>query len=107
MSGDDPRLADFLDHMLEAIRRVRLYTQNLTVDEFSQNTLVQDGVIRNIEIIGEAARHIERSHADGMRKFPGPSSMQCATAWRTAISQLIWRSSGAPFTTIFPILKSA
>ena len=48
MNRDDPRLVDFLDHMLEAIRRMRVYTQHLTAAEFSHNTLVQDGVIRNI-----------------------------------------------------------
>ena len=36
------------------------------VDEvaFLENKMVQDAVIRNIEIIGEAARNIERYHPD-------------------------------------------
>lgn len=70
MNGDDPRLVDFLDHMLEAIRRMRVYTQDLTAAEFSHNTLVQDGVIRNIEILGEAARNIERAYPEFARQHP-------------------------------------
>jgi len=54
-----PRIADYVGHMIEAAQRIRTYTQGLTREEFLANTLVQDGVIRNFEVIGEAARNIE------------------------------------------------
>jgi uncharacterized protein with HEPN domain len=55
------RIADYVGHMLEAARRIETYTRAIARDEFLANTLVQDGVIRNFEVIGEAARNIERA----------------------------------------------
>lgn len=60
MTPDPLRVTDFLEHILDAIRRVREYTRDLDEQEFCSNRLVQDAVIRNIEIMGEAARNIER-----------------------------------------------
>ena len=43
-------------HILEAIQRVESYTQDMEFSEFSQNPLVIDAVIRNLQVIGEASR---------------------------------------------------
>jgi len=45
--------------MLEAIRRIEKYTIDLSQMEFVKNELVQDAVIKNLEIIGEAAYKID------------------------------------------------
>lgn len=54
------RLRDYLDHIVEAAGRIRRFTEDMTELAFLENELVQDGVIRNIEVIGEAARNIQR-----------------------------------------------
>ena len=46
--------------MLQAIDRILRYVDELTEPGFLANELVQDAVIRNFEIIGEASRNIER-----------------------------------------------
>lgn len=48
----------FLKHILDAINQIETYTAGLSYPEFSENRLVQDGVIRQLEIIGEASRHL-------------------------------------------------
>jgi len=48
----------YLKDILEAIQKINNYTKNLSFEEFSQNTMVVDAVIRNFEIIGEATKHI-------------------------------------------------
>ncbi len=48
----------YLQHILDAIQRVATYLQGIEVEGFRQNTLVQDGVIRQIEIIGEATKRL-------------------------------------------------
>lgn len=60
MSRDAVRLADYLAHILEAIDRIDRYTATMDVQDFLANQLVQDGVIRNLEIIGEASNNIEK-----------------------------------------------
>ena len=56
MSKRDARL--FLHEMLQAGARVSTYLQGLEKADFEADTLVQDAVIRNLEIIGEVARQI-------------------------------------------------
>jgi len=48
----------YLKDILEAIEKINNYTKNLSFEEFSQNTMIVDAVIRNFEIIGEATKHI-------------------------------------------------
>lgn len=54
------RVPDFLGHILQAIERVVRYTKDMDEVDFLNSELVQDAVIRNIEIIGEAANNIQR-----------------------------------------------
>ena len=60
MSWDQQRLVDYLRHISEAIARIQRYVDDIELVGFLQNELVQDGVIRNLEIIGEASRNIEK-----------------------------------------------
>jgi len=55
MKRDD---ALYLQHMLDAIAKVESYLQGIDETAFGQNSLVQDGVIRQIEIIGEASKRV-------------------------------------------------
>ena len=48
----------FLIHILDAISWIERYVENLSYKEFTTNHLVQDGVIRQLEIIGEACRNL-------------------------------------------------
>jgi len=48
----------YIDDILEAIRRIEEYSKGLTLDELSEDFKVVDAVIRNFEIIGEAAKNI-------------------------------------------------
>jgi uncharacterized protein with HEPN domain len=62
MSRGRQRLADYLGHVIEAIDRIDEYTKGLDQPAFLSNRLVQDAVVRNFEIIGEAARNIQTRH---------------------------------------------
>lgn len=48
----------FIDDILRSIEKIERYTEGKTFEEFSHNEIVIDAVIRNFEIIGEAARNI-------------------------------------------------
>ncbi len=64
MSRDPPRLPDYLGHILEAIERIQSYVEDVDEVGFLSSKIIQDAVIRNLEVIGEASRNIERSHPD-------------------------------------------
>ena len=70
MKPDPTRTPEFLKHMLEAVSRISEYTKGLNGAEFGSNSLVQDAVIRNIEIMGEAARNIEALDPQFAAKHP-------------------------------------
>jgi uncharacterized protein with HEPN domain len=44
--------------VLEAIRKIEKYTENLSAEDFVKTGLVQDAVLRNLEVIGEAVKNI-------------------------------------------------
>lgn len=51
----------YIDDILEAITRIREYTQGLDYESFSQDRKTQDAVTRNLEVIGEAAGRLPES----------------------------------------------
>ncbi len=54
----------FLEDILESIERIEEYLDNVDEEDFHENTIVQDAVLRRLEIIGEAVKNI----SDNIRK---------------------------------------
>jgi uncharacterized protein with HEPN domain len=51
---------EFLLDMIEAIKRIELYTNELSYQDFLEKIETQDAVVRNFEIIGEAVKNISK-----------------------------------------------
>ncbi len=49
----------YLRHILDAIERIEHYLSGMDLSQFLQDVLRQDGVVRQLEIIGEASRQIQ------------------------------------------------
>jgi uncharacterized protein with HEPN domain len=81
----------YLRHILDAIARIEEYTCGVNEQAFRGRSLIQDGVIRQLEILGEAVKHlpaapsreISRRSLAGHRRSP-----------RHAEPSLLWRQSG-------------
>jgi uncharacterized protein with HEPN domain len=56
MSKRDYRL--LLEDILEAVHKIKTYTNGLSYEQFVEDVKTSDAVIRNFEIIGEAANNI-------------------------------------------------
>ena len=48
----------YLDDMVEACRRIGQYTKGLSRAELVNGTMVHDAVLRNLEVLGEAAKNV-------------------------------------------------
>ena len=48
----------YLQHMLDAISRIEEYLLGVSEEAFHEQYLIQDGVIRQLEIIGEATKRL-------------------------------------------------
>ena len=70
MSQDRLRLGDYLGHILQAIDRIQEYCNHMDEVSFRSNNLVQDAVVRNFEIMGEASRNVERVAPDFVAAHP-------------------------------------
>ena len=57
----------YLDDILEATKRIEKYTKGFTLEKLKKDNLTIDGVVRNLEIIGEAVKNIP---ADIKDKYP-------------------------------------
>ena len=108
------RVPDYLDHILRAIERIDRYTADIDELGFLGSELIQDAVIRNIAIIGEASNNILRSAPDfaaqhSTASFLGPLCTPCAIAYHMDtikwILRLFGRLSRSIFLVFMPRLK--
>lgn len=63
------RDSQYLADILEASRRILLYTEGLTYDEFVEQTLIQDAVLRNLQVLGEATKRLSETVRAGHREI--------------------------------------
>ena len=57
------RVPDYLAHILQAIDRIERHTEDVDEMGFLSSELIQDAVIRNLEVVGEAANNIQKVDA--------------------------------------------
>ena len=70
----------YIEDTIESIKKIEDYTKNITHDKFVKNNLIIDGVVRNLEIIGEAVKEIptgtrERYNSINWKKITGLRDM--------------------------------
>lgn len=62
------RVADYLQHILEAISNIQDYTVVMDLDAFLADRKTCDAVIRNLEVIGEACNNVAKNHPEFAQK---------------------------------------
>jgi uncharacterized protein with HEPN domain len=60
----------YLQDISKAISKIEKYTANISFDKFFKEDMRQDAVIRQLEIIGEAANRISKDFLDDHPDFP-------------------------------------
>ena len=61
---------EYLADTKEAILRINAYTKDLTFEQFLEDKKTQDAVVRNLEIIGEAAKNISEESKSRFPQIP-------------------------------------
>lgn len=62
--------AVYLGHIRDALLRIESYVEGVTEDEFFKTPLIQDGVIRQIQIIGEATKRLSAGLRERTPEIP-------------------------------------
>lgn len=107
------RLSDYLGHILSAIERIERHTAQIDENAFLHSELMQDAVIRNLEVIGEAAKNIQRvdpAFADLHAYIP----WQVMYAMRNRLShgydtvdhEMVWRTVCNDLPEIYRLIKA-
>lgn len=99
MNEAPSRLKDYLEHIATAIGRIQRYTTGVDEAGFLSSELLQDAVIRNLQVIGEACRNIEREQPDFAAANPS-LPLGRAYAMRNALvhgyfkvsAQIVWQT---------------
>ncbi len=60
----------YLEHMLNCLLRIMEYTNDVDEISFHEQTIIQDAVIRNLEIIGEATKKLSESFRGKYHHIP-------------------------------------
>ena len=60
----------YLNHILNSIERIEEYTEGMEKEDFISSNLVQDGTIRQIEIIGEATKNLSKDFREKYSQVP-------------------------------------
>jgi uncharacterized protein with HEPN domain len=70
MSKHPDRAQDYLEHILNALERIQRYTAEKSAADFTVDTLLQDAVLRNLGIIGEASHRLLTESPDYAATHP-------------------------------------
>ena len=65
-----PKRRERVHHILDAIDRIETYLQGVDEAKFFQEYLIQDGVIRQLEIVGEATKKLSKELRDDTCHIP-------------------------------------
>ena len=57
-------------HILDSISHIDQYTRGVEKEEFLSNFIIQDAVVRNLEIIGEACKYISPEVKENFPDIP-------------------------------------
>lgn len=114
MTTDQQRLVDYLTYILVAIERIESYVSDMDELTFLNNKLVQDAVIRNFEIIGEASNNIEKKYPEFVAVHP-ELPLSSAYQMRNALAhgyfkvdfEVVWKTICNDLPVLYKLIAKA
>lgn len=97
----------YCEHIRDAIEKIESYVRDVSFTAFEKNLLVQDGVIREFEIIGEAAKHLSDEFQEQHQNIPWRQVMsmrdRLVHEYFNVDTELVWKT----IQSDLPALKHA
>ena len=60
----------YIEHIIAAIDKILKFKSNISLKEFAKDEMMQDAIIRNIEIIGEASKQLSSELKSKHQEIP-------------------------------------
>ena len=97
--------------MLDAIRAIEVFVEGLDFDAFRNDRKTVDAVVRNLEVIGEAARYVPETVREEFEDIPWTSIIGIRSVliheYFGVDSEILWETIKADLPTLTPLLESA
>ena len=96
----------YILHIIDAATQIQEYLENIGEQEFRSNRLIQDGAVRQLEVIGEACSNLEENFRESYPRIPwnqivGMRNKLDHEYWDIDLS-IVWQAA----TVETPALKS-
>lgn len=111
--SEPSRIPDYLGHILQAIERIERHIDDVDEVAFLASELIQDAVIRNLEVIGEAANNVQRADASFAAKH-ADIPWQVMYAMRNRLShaydkidmEIVWKTIQRDLPELYRLIKA-
>ncbi len=60
----------YIDDVKEAVAKIEEYSKGLSFDKFKKNDLVIDAIVRNLGVLGEAAKNVPTDFKEKYKDIP-------------------------------------
>ena len=60
----------YVSHILTAIADIKEFTEGMTKKDFFESKIAEHAVVRNIEVIGEASKHLSATFKEKRKDIP-------------------------------------
>ena len=101
----------YLGHMLEAIRRLEEYAARVTRDQFEDDPMIQDGFVRQITVLGEAAGKVSKAFVASHPEIPWPDITgirhKLVHDYFTVDIDVVWDTATVSAPSLRPLLEGA
>jgi len=101
----------YLGHMLEAIIRLEEYAGRIAREKFDEDPIIQDGFIRQITVLGEAAGKISRVFSAAHPEIPWPDITgirhKLVHEYFTVDIDVVWDTATVSAPNLRPLVESA
>lgn len=108
------RVPDYLAHILEAIERIEEYVSDMDEVAFLSSKIVQDAVVRNLEIIGEASNNIQRlapvfaeQHAEIPWQVMYTMRNRVSHGYHSVDFEVVWKTICNDLPELYRLVKTA
>lgn len=104
----DPRTD--LEDVIEAIAKIDRYTEGMTFETFAEDDKTVDAVLRNFEVLGEAAKNVPEGIRAGYSEVPWAEMAgmrdKLIHGYATVDLEIVWTTIETDLPEIHPELRS-
>jgi len=109
MTETEPGLQEYIDDILTAAEKIERFTEDMTYESFVADEKTVDAVLRNFEVMGEAAKNVPPDVRQEYEEMPWTEMAgmrdKLIHGYATVDLEIIWTTVETEIPKIIPRLK--